>query len=92
MTLKQRLRIAAATSLIWILCLSSCAGLRITTWFLNGKGEEAQQGLDRKSHDGTLQAHKSWLEADGYHCYSPIDDEAWRTRMATLSECCEAKQ
>lgn len=88
MTLKQRLKIAAATSLIWIICLSSCAGLNITTWFLDGK-EHLE--LIRKNADGSILASKTFLEAHGFLCYSPSDDEAWRTQFATYAECCNAK-
>jgi hypothetical protein len=79
---KQKLQIALGTSLIWIISLSSCAGIQIKTWFLDSKTENA---LIRKNEDGSIQEKLTYLEAYGYRCYSPIDDEAWRTRLA---ECC----
>lgn len=84
MTLKQKLRIVAATSLIWIISLSACAGLKIKTWFLDAKEQNA---LIRKASTGEITERLSYIEADGYRCYSPIDDEAWRTRLA---QCCAA--
>lgn len=82
--LNQKLRLVVATCLIWIICLSSCAGLKIKTWFLDGKDEQA---LIRKNDDGVVTEKLTYIEADGYRCYSPVDDEAWRTRLV---ECCAA--
>lgn len=80
--LKQKLQIVGATSLIWTICLSSCAALNIKTWYLDGIHEQA---LIRRNADGTVNEKLSWLEADGFRCYSPLDDEAWRDR---LIQCC----
>lgn len=86
MTLNQRLQIVGVTSLIWIVCLSSCAALSIKTWFLDGK---EYQSLVRKNSNGTLKEKLSFIEANGYRCYSPADDEAWRNRLIA---CCAKAQ
>ncbi len=78
----QKLRVVVVTSLIWILCLSSCAGLKIKTWFLDGKDAQA---LIRKDSSGNITEKLTYFEADGYRCYSQADDTAWRNRMAL---CC----
>lgn len=79
--LKEKLRIVGVTSLLWILFLS-CSGLTIKTYFLDGMSENA---LIRRNEDGTIQEKLTFLQAHGYRCYSPVDDEAWRTRLA---QCC----
>lgn len=81
-TRKEKLRIAGATSLIWTLCLSSCAALNIKTWFLDGMHEQA---LIRRDSNGNIKEKLTFLEGDGYRCYSAVDDEAWRNR---LIQCC----
>lgn len=82
--LKQRLMTAAVTSLIWITCLSSCAGMKVKTWFLDGRDEKM---LVRKN-GGVITDRLSFFEADGYRCYSRADDEAIRAHMASLEACC----
>lgn len=79
---KEKLKIVMATSLIWTVCLSSCASLTIKTWYLDGAGEH---GLVRRASDGSIQEKLEFLEANGYFCYSPQDDEMWRQRLAI---CC----
>lgn len=81
----ERLRIVAATSLIWIACLSSCAELRIKTWFLDGREEQA---LIRRKN-GEIIERLTFVEADGYRCYSEADDTAWRNRLVA---CCEGRK
>lgn len=70
------------TSLIWIVCLSSCANLKIHTWYNDGT---IHKELIRTDHDGNLTEEMSYVAADGYLCYSPEDDKAWRDRLAL---CC----
>lgn len=79
--MKRSLQIAVATSAVWMICLSSCAGLKIKTWFLDGKEESAL--IRRKS--GVIVEKMTFFDADGYRCYSQADDTAWRDRMAL---CC----
>jgi hypothetical protein len=93
--LKQRLRIATATSLIWIACLSACgASLQVKTWFTDSKNVKEECRLEkpfvRRNGKGDIQEALSLLEAHAYRCYSPADDEAWRSRMAVLSQCCDS--
>lgn len=86
--LKERLKVAAVTSLVWISCLSSCAGEQVTAWFLDSK---TSNELIRKDDAGHVIGQKPYVDAYGYICYSPADDEAWRVRMGTLDECCSSK-
>ena len=86
--LNPKLKVAAVTSLIWIVCLSSCASLTIKTWFLDGKDHVS---LIRKNSDGSIKEAKSFPEAHGFLCYSPQDDEAWRTYLAAQVACCNGK-
>lgn len=81
---KEKLKIVMVTSLIWIGFLSSCAGLNIKTWYLDA---EEEQALIRRNADGSIKEKISYLQAQGYLCYSVTDDEAWRTRLA---QCCAA--
>ena len=79
---KPKRRTLGVMLLTLIVSLSCCAGLTVRTWFLDGKNYEA---LIRKNPDGSLKEKLSFVEADGYRCYSPVDDEAIRNR---LIECC----
>lgn len=91
MMLKQKLKIVAATSLTWILFLSvvsACAGMHITTWFVDGRDNLA---LIRKDSDGHVVSKLTVQQADGYLCYSPVDDEAWRNSLDTYKACCASK-
>lgn len=58
------------------LSLSCCAALTVTTWVV--KQGELVHGLDKKSV----------LEAEGYRCYSEIDDSAWRNELKIQRDCC----
>lgn len=78
---REQLRIVMVTSLTWILFLS-CTGLTIKTWYVEGITENA---LIRRSEDGSIQERLTFLQAHGYRCYSPVDDEAWRARLIA---CC----
>lgn len=84
---RNRLPIVLVMSAVLITCLSCCSGITIKTWFLDGIYEN---GLIRKKSDGTLLEKISFIEANGYRCYSPVDDEAWRNRMAAC--CAKAMQ
>jgi hypothetical protein len=75
-------KIVVVTSLIWILGLSSCAGLKIKTWFLSSKTDGA---LVRKDSHGQIMESLNYIQADGYRCYSEQDDTAWRNRLVL---CC----
>ena len=90
MQMRQRLKIVAETSLIWIISLSilqACAGLSIKTWFLDGK----LGMLIRRDSSGNVSDERKIADSDGYLCYSPSDDEAWRNDLITQSQCCKSK-
>jgi hypothetical protein len=75
--------------LTWILCLSAvgaCGSLQIKTWLI-----DANDGSLVRTKNGVVIEKQSYTDANGYRCYSPIDDEAWRARMATLSACCPGR-
>lgn len=56
-------------------------GIAITTWLISSGWD----GLVRFNGDGTVSQRKSIPDADNYRCYSPIDDEYWRSAMIA---CC----
>lgn len=66
--------------------LTSCAAppkladQKITTWIV------APSGLARNS--GGLQEAKTFVEAQGYRCYSDLDDLLWRDLLARYAACC----
>lgn len=86
--LKTKLIPVAATSVIWIICLSSCGGMQVKTWFTDSTHVSEQcrneEHLVRRKN-GVVQEALTIVKADGYRCYSPADDQAWRNRMAV---CC----
>lgn len=91
MTLKQKLKIVVATSVGWTICLSivsACAGMNIKTWFVDGRDAKA---LIRKNSSGQITDKLTVEQADGYLCYSPLDDEAWRNSLNTYKACCDGK-
>lgn len=67
--------------------ISACGGLVVTTWLISAKDGE----LQRKDGHGNVVAHKPLAEANDFRCYSPTDDEAWRTQYAQLRACCDSK-
>ena len=89
MRMNPRLKVVGATSLIWILCLSACGSIQITTWFTDASQVDQRcQGespLIRRDANGTIEAALTILQADGYLCYSPADDKTWRDK---LDLCC----
>ena len=60
----------------------------ITTWIISAKDAE----LQRKDGNGNVVARKSLHDADGYRCYSRVDDEAWRSQFAAAKACCGQAQ
>lgn len=93
MLMREKLKIVAATSLVWIISLSvlsACAGqgLVIKTWFLAAKDYGS---LIRKDDSGAVVGKMTYDAADGYLCYSPSDDEAWRDALNTATQCCNGK-
>lgn len=74
------------------ICLSfsliACAGLTIKTWYLDAQLKK----LVRRDSAGNIREIKELIDADGYRCYSRIDDEAWRKEYSSLSACCNQKQ
>lgn len=56
------------------------ADQKITTWIV------APSGLAR--HSGGVQEAKSLVEAQGYRCYSDLDDLLWRDLLARYAACC----
>lgn len=92
MPMREKLKTVAATSVVWIISLSllnACAdGLVVKTWYLAAKDFGY---LIRKNPDGSIAEKKSFDDADGYLCYSPSDDEAWRNRLTVAVQCCNAK-
>lgn len=71
----------------WIIFPSSCASLNITTWLIDAIHEGS---LVRKDSNGTIIGRLSYVEANGYRCYSESDDEAWRNRLVAC--CSKAEQ
>ncbi len=62
--------------------LGSCAGSpTIKTWII---------GATELNENSTHEA-RTFLESQGYRCYSESDDEFWRTKLSTAEECCAAK-
>ncbi len=59
-----------------LIVLSSCAALQITTWII-------KQGGLVHGHD-----QKAIAEAEGYRCYSELDDSAWRNELKAQRACC----
>lgn len=84
MRLRKKLTTLTATLMILIGSLSACGALQIKTWFLDSKETGA---LIRKHANAPMEV-LSYADADSYRCYSPIDDQAWRDRMAL---CCAGK-
>lgn len=84
------------TSLVWCLCLSSCAGLKVKTWFTDStqvkKECQDEKPFIRRDSHGNIKEALSVLEADGYRAYSASDDEAWRNRLTLAEQCCASKQ
>lgn len=95
MRLNQKLTIAGVTSLAWMVCLSSCGSLQIKTWFLDqtqvSEACKDAKPLIRRGGDGAVQEALTILQADGYRCYSPADDEAWRNDLNIETQCCNGK-
>lgn len=93
MMLNHKLRIVGATSLIWIISLSSCSALKIKTWFADATQVsppcQVEDLLVRKDSKGKVQEALTILQMDGYRCYSAADDEAWRN---LLIACCNKSQ
>jgi hypothetical protein len=66
------------TNLLWILALSACAST-IKTWIIG------TNGLTENDTHEVL----TFLQAQGYRCYSASDDEFWRNELATAESCCQ---
>ncbi|MCM2278315.1 MAG: hypothetical protein NDJ89_09590 [Oligoflexia bacterium] len=64
------LKIVVVTSLAWTMCLSSCAGVRVKWWFLDGK-ERGE--LIRRDRAGNITESLTFVQADGYFCLTPED-------------------
>jgi hypothetical protein len=56
-----------------MICLSSCGGLKVKWWFLDGTEEMA---LIRRDHEGSIVDRLEFKEADGHWCLSRSDAEA----------------
>lgn len=69
--MRERFRIAAATSILWALTLTSCAAVKVKWWFLDGREELA---LIRRHSDSPTEK-QSFKDSDGYICSSPADWE-----------------
>jgi len=67
------------------LALSACGSLMVTTWINSARDHE----LQRKDGHGNIVARKAYVAADDYRCYSPIDDEAWRSDLAQCKAACQ---
>lgn len=81
------------TSLAWIGLLGSCASTElIKTWGVGAANVrpdcQLEKPLIRTNDAGVIQEALTVLQANAYRCYSPVDDEAWRTRMVQLESCC----
>lgn len=67
------------TNLIWICMLASCAGTgTVKTWVIG------KEGLNENDTHEVM----TFLQAQGYRCYSRTDDEFWRNQLATAKACC----
>ena len=70
------------TSLGWVCLLASCASTpTVKTWTI---GPSDLTDLDTG-------AVLTFLQAQGYRCYSQADDTFWRNELAVAQECCPAK-
>jgi len=75
----KTLKTVAATSAVWIICLSAiagleaCGGLKVKWWFIDGKQEKA---LIRRDASGAIAERLTFEQADGYLAMSPSDVEA----------------
>lgn len=68
------------TNLLWIAGLASCA-TTVKTWIIGANGL-----TENDTHEML-----TFLQANGYRCYSQTDDEFWRNQLATAESCCNAK-
>lgn len=76
---------ALITSLLWLTGLGSCASsAKIRTWLIE------DEGLRHKT--SAVNEALTFVEAKGYRCYSPKDDETWRQGYAAYKSCCEQHQ
>lgn len=68
---------------------AGCAagGLVVKTWLI-----DAERGtLVRRDKNQNVTEEKSLRDANNYRCYSPNDDQAWRSSYAQLKACCDSK-
>jgi hypothetical protein len=65
------------------IAFNACAGLTVTAWLVDADHPDELVRLDGSGH---VEEELPWAKADNYRCYSPSDDEAWRTKLKT----CEA--
>lgn len=62
-----------------LIILSSCAALSIKTWIV--KSGDLIHGTETKTV----------AEAEGFRCYSELDDTAWRTELKIQRACCSGR-
>lgn len=75
---------ALLTSLLWLTALGSCASsTTIKTWLIE------KEGLRHKT--SSVNETMTFLEANGYRCYSKADDQTWREELASYKSCCEQR-
>jgi hypothetical protein len=68
------------TCALWLLGLGACAST-VKTWIIGANGL-----TENDTHEVL-----TFLQAQGYRCYSQIDDEFWRNQLATAESCCNSK-
>ena len=66
------------TNLLWILMIASCAST-VKTWIIGANGL-----TENDTHEVL-----TFLQAQGYRCYSESDDEFWRNQLAAQEACCK---
>lgn len=72
---------------LWLAGMASCASsTMIKTWLVAPDTATPPECLKYNAlNHKTSKVNEmlTLLQAKGYRCYSPQDDEAWRTRLAT---------
>jgi len=76
------MRPALYTHVLWLMLLVCCASTpTIKTWIIGPQGL-----IEDETHEAL-----TFLQAQGYRCYSESDDEFWRDQLSTAEACCNGK-
>jgi hypothetical protein len=74
------------TNLLWLAVAGSCASLpTIHTYIIGSDGKQTDLV---ESNTGAI---LTFLQAQGYRCYSESDDTLWRNQYLIQEECCSSK-